>query len=167
MSVVGRCLAMSALSHACWTCNVFEIMGLAFGMSQISHSIPEIQCTATCSDFLLGKLFSCRHIRFPDGVTIADLSFFSSPFVCLRGRMVKARDSGSNRVESWGSRSTNPSIPSSLKVKGQGVVRPTRAWRTFLSIGTHRLRASLYPLWTILIFMTLKCPRKDIRGQRS
>jgi len=39
--------------------------------------------------------------------------------------------------------------------------------RNILSIGTHRLRASVYPLWAILTFVTLKWPWKVIQGQRS
>jgi len=55
----------------------------------------------------------------------------------------------------------------SLKVKGQDVLRQTRTCWTFLSIGTHRLQAMVYPLWAILTFVTLKWPWKVIRGQRS
>ena len=36
-----------------------------------------------------------------------------------------------------------------------------------LSTGTHNLRASVYPLWAILTFVTLKWPWKVIRGQMS
>ncbi len=37
-------------------------------------------------------------------------------------------------------------LEKSLNVKGQGALRQTRTYGTFLSIGTHRPRASVYPL---------------------
>jgi len=48
----------------------------------------------------------------------------------------------------------------SLKLKGQGVLRPTTAWGTFLSIGTHRLRAMVLPAMSDFNFRDLEMTLK-------